>query len=374
MKSILKQVQSPFTDEMIKNLFTEYIYGNVDLDGLYNKINESEKNEFQDNMYLKNIFRELDNNPEIVTKLNYPYWNIVMSDEKYLDIPNKREDRTEIYRIYLNVKGEDKASVIREYIEECQKRNQDFKFKYSLQDGRTDEIIILSNTENFVSNVDIIKQITQDVSLGEPPKLVGKYENNIGIAEEYINQPIYSYTKVRLAILPIVIQKYILDHIDEFPEDVQKQFEFKKEEFEEIIEEQNQLLENNPEEFTIQNRWMNHKVAAENNIEIRFALISYVVEEFIQVFREIVEKKGFENILSELLDGYRLACRVSGISENGVFSLETENAMELYNNDISLLARELQDLQQKITDNTKIRDDAKRLLSEYEQQIGDKEK
>lgn len=369
MKNILKQVKSPFTDEMIKNLFKEYIYGNVNLDEFYRVVNAVEISDLQDNQYVTQVSREIESNFAIVSNSNYPYWNIVKSDENYLDIPNNREDRTEIYRFYLNVKGQDKAVVIRRYIEECQKRNQGFKFKYSFKDGRNDEIVILTNAENFVDNVDIIKQITKDITLGELPKLVGKYENNIGIAEEYINAPIYSYTKVRLAILPIVIQKYILDHIDEFPLNVQQIFGLMKKRFGKRLAIQIKMQENEPEKFALENKWNDEKTAFENNIEIMFTMVSEKVEPLFKSIKEIIDKKGIENVLSELVDGYRLACKVSGISEAGVFSLETERNMELYSKeDVSVLAQELQDLQQQITENTKIRDSAKCLLKAYEEQ------
>ena len=47
---------------------------------------------------------------------------------------------------------------------------------------------------------------------------MGSYKNRIGIAEEYVEAPIYSYIESRLDMIPKAIAKYIFDNSVKFIE------------------------------------------------------------------------------------------------------------------------------------------------------------
>ena len=120
-----------------------------------------------------------------------------------------------IYRIYLNLKDKQKAEFIENYINRFQKFKIPFELKFSKDDSRLDQIVILSRSENFEENILAVEELTKDMQLGELPILIGKYKSGIGIAEEYYNR-LYSPTMIKLALVRSSVKKYLCDHIDEF--------------------------------------------------------------------------------------------------------------------------------------------------------------
>ena len=120
-----------------------------------------------------------------------------------------------LYRIYLNLKDEQKAEFIQNYIKRCQQSKIPFELKFSKDDSRLDQIVILSRCENFEENVLAVEELTKDMQLGDLPMLVGEYKIGIGIAEEYHNR-LYSPTMAKLTLVRSSVKKYLCDHIDEF--------------------------------------------------------------------------------------------------------------------------------------------------------------
>lgn len=332
MKEIISQVQSPFTDKKIQELIEKYISLGGDMKAFYRAENGVDEAKMIYNPHLKpsgNIIKSGE------------FWRIVQSKEDFLTIPNELQDRKEIYRIYLNLKGEEKAKAIQEYIEQCEARKQGYKFKYSVKDGRKDEIIILTDAENLASNMEIVKQITEGKQLGEVPGLVGVYQDNIGMAEEYIQAPAYSYTEVRLDCVPKAILKYILDHESEFREYCSEKQKEKLDVTEEFFRNELQNLTKKIERYMRRKmtkedprlqkmqKMQKEKQAYEQNICIDHVCYGdhrEVVPKLIDVLKKYMELNPVESI-AEIVKNYRTACESVGISKDGVFSVATEFKM-----------------------------------------------
>ena len=236
LEDVISKVQSPFTDDFIKELIELYINADCDFHAIYDAINKANEENLQRNESINTLQNVIwDRGTSIAdgkweedshgkshkvyeTKPVYKengYWMVLMSNpeafKQYED--GDPEGKNLLYRIYLNVKGKDKLNCVMGYIEECHKRGLDYKFKFSTRDGRDDEIIIQSNSEHFLENLSIVEGLTKQMQLGETPMLVGKYGNNIGVSEEYYNR-LLSSTQARIYLLGASILKYICDHSD----------------------------------------------------------------------------------------------------------------------------------------------------------------
>lgn len=144
-------------------------------------------------------------------------WVILSSEEDPMKDNQRTSDNKNplVYRIYLNLKDKEKTEFLENYIKRCQESRTPFELKFSKDDSRLDQIVILSRSENFEENVLAVEELTKDMQLGDLPILIGEYKNGIGIAEEYHNR-LYSPTKVKLALVRSSVKKYLCDHIDEF--------------------------------------------------------------------------------------------------------------------------------------------------------------
>ena len=248
-------------------------------------------------------------------------------------MPYETDKRVPIYRIYLNAKGKDKAKIIEEYITQCETVGQPYKLKYAIEDGRDDEIIILSYGEDLAKNIGTIEEITEGIDLGEPAKLTGRYKERIGIGEEYIQAPIHSYTETRLGLIPIIMQKYYLDHLDDFStyldEEHKKSGEFLlgwfKEASEDLGFEIGELEEDDTQE---RRRLENEQFAYDNNIEPDLVSIYETACKYIPEAMKKYMSEHLETIEPTIIENYRLACRIYGISRNGVFSQKTEEILQ----------------------------------------------
>ena len=333
LSDILNQVESPFTDEKIINLTKKFIECDCDMNKFYRSANiepETQANPHLIELYSK-LFSE-ENRGDRFVSLN-DSWNVVASSEETLRVPDDREKRVPIYRIYLNAKGQDKARIVEQYIAFCEAEGRQYKLKYAVEDGRKDEILILSSSEDLVRNIELVEGITKGIELGEPAPLTGRYKGKIGIGEEYIDAPIYSYTKTRLGMISVAMKKFYLDHIEDFSEhidDTHKQMaemyidEFKEEseditcEIEEVIdmdEQEKRALENN-------------KRAYSNNINPR---INWMYDDYMPLYTpEAMRKYLCEHLpeaMPEIIENYRLACTIYGISKDGVLSTRTEEVI-----------------------------------------------
>ena len=331
---VLSQVESPFTDKEIINLTKKFIECNCDMDEFYRSINiDVERTE---NPYLTELYSKLFSLSNRGTRYvdGNDSWNIVASSEEALSIPNEIEKRVPIYRIYLNAKGQDKARIVEEYINQCESAGQPYKLKYAVEDGRDDEILVLSYGEDLAKNIELIEGITEGMELGEPAMLTGKYKGKIGIGEEYIQAPRYSYTKTRIGMIPIVMKKFYLDHLDDFSKYIDDKdrkmaesyiSEF-KEESEEIGFEIDELSDDEVQE---KRELENNQHAYNNNIKPQ---ISWMNNEYVPLYNsEIMRKYLFAHLdvaIPEIIKNYHLACKIFGISRDGVFSLKTEEMIK----------------------------------------------
>lgn len=329
---IINQVESPITDEEIEMLIKKYIECKCDMNEFYKSINinvEETENPYVNDLYSRmfSIFtrgeRFVDGNRN---------WDIVGSSRETLSVPREIEDRVPIYRIYINAQGQDKAKIVEDYITACEEDSYSYKLKYSIKDGRKDAVIILSYGEDLTRNIQLIERITEGMSLGEPAELLGRYKGKFGIGEEYIQAPIYSYTQTRLGLIPIAMQKYFLDHKEQFEQyldenhkgfgdflsdDYKERSEELLEEIEELSEDEKKVEELKKEQFAYQ-----------NNIELDFigmydSLCQYIPETMQNYIAE-----HSETAILEIIENYRLASEIFGISRDGVFSIRTEQMLE----------------------------------------------
>lgn len=330
---ILSQVKSPFTDEEIEKLIKKYIECNCKMDEFYRRINliaEEKENPYLHDLYSR-LF-SLSNRGERFVEGNSS-WTIIGSNNEILNVPIEHEDRVPIYRIYINAKGKDKAKIVEDYIRRCEDAGQVYKLKYSTMDGRQDEIVILSYGEDLANNIELVENITEGMSLGEPAELSGRYKDKIGIGEEYIQAPIYSYTKSRLGIIPIVMQKYFLDHMVQFKkylaeqnngfgQPILKHFERKSQK---ILKQIDTLPEDRKQ---YKKKLENQQFAYQNNIFPEIGDMNNSLCQFIPETIQTYMAEHSEIAIPEITESYRMACEIFGISREGVFSKATQDFME----------------------------------------------
>lgn len=231
LEDVLKQVHSPFTDDFIKALITMYVRKGCEFQKIYNCINHVEFKpndeyiQILEGMILRkgtSIYgRGLIQDTEGINIMHergpvYDYrenWMVVMSNPGSFAECERGDTNGNnlLYRIYLNLKGKEKADFIMEYIEACQQGNLDYKFKFSTKGNRDDEIVIQSKPEHFVENLSIVQRLTKTMQVGEPPMLVGTYGNNIGVAEEYYNRLI-SPTQKYIHLVGAAQIKFLCNH------------------------------------------------------------------------------------------------------------------------------------------------------------------
>ena len=231
ISKILEEVKSPFTDELIRELIEKYIACGCDDNLFYNEVNKLENVDKNTSTHIKALINQIYSQGIAKSEL----WNshdkesiklVYNSNNSWVELysekdPMKDNQRTSdkkrplIYRIYLNIKGKQKAEFIEGYIKRFQESKIPFGLKFSKDDSRLEQIVILSRSENFEENVLAVEELTKDMQLGDLPILIGEYKDHIGIAEEYYNR-LYSPTRVKLALVRSSVKKYLCDHIDEF--------------------------------------------------------------------------------------------------------------------------------------------------------------
>ena len=228
IEDVLKKVESPFTDEMIQDLIKTFVLCGCDSNSSYNNVNNNNSttklgpeiikmiNNIEDGGISSSEAWQMDKTriPYIIDTNNA--WIIIKSDEdpygEYRRTKNNKQPL--VYRTYLNVKGKEKLDLVKEYISKCKDKNLPFKFKFSKDDDRDDQVIFLSNEEAFEEQLEIIEELSQGLELGQLPKLIGKYKDNIGVSEEYVYR-LFSPTTAKLALIKSSIKKYLCDHREE---------------------------------------------------------------------------------------------------------------------------------------------------------------
>ena len=231
ISKILGEVKSPFKDDMIHDLIEKYITCGCDDDLFYNEVNQLNNDDTRTSTHIRELINKIYSQGIDKNELwNYPdkediqlvydinsSWVFLSSEEDPMK-DNQRifnKQRPLVYRIYLNINDKQKAEFIQNYIKRFQEAKIPFELKFSKDDTRLDQIVILSRAENLEENVLTVEELTKDIKLGDLPALIGEYKNKIGIAEEYYNR-LYSPTKAKLSLVRSSVKKYLCDHVDEF--------------------------------------------------------------------------------------------------------------------------------------------------------------
>ena len=231
ISKILGEVKSPFKDDMIHDLIEKYITCGCDDDLFYNEVNQLNNDDTRTSTHIRELINKIYSQGIDKNELwNYPdkediqlvydinsSWVFLSSEEDPMK-DNQRifnKQRPLVYRIYLNINDKQKAEFIQNYIKRFQEAKIPFELKFSKDDTRLDQIVILSRAENLEENVLTVEELTKDMKLGDLPALIGEYKNKIGIAEEYHNR-LYSPTKAKLSLVRSSVKKYLCDHVDEF--------------------------------------------------------------------------------------------------------------------------------------------------------------
>ena len=328
---MLKKVRSPFTDELIQDLIKKYISYGCDDKLLYRQINNVEMNDnsidgFTSDLVNKMLYKQAEYQAEPSGD-----WVILSSEKDPMGV-NTVPKSPLIYRIYLNLKGQEKAEFVQSYIERCQETQMPFQFKFSKYDSRPDQIIILSRVENFEENILTIEELTENTSLGNVPKLVGEYKEGIGVAEEYYDKS-YSPTSARLSLLRSSIKKYLCDHKDEFYDELSDDDKeridkilssFEKKSIREIerIERLGQNYVDRKRHYQRKSTLDRLNEHAENCEEAQ--LYGPVLLELGSVIKRLYSKKP-EEFIDEVTKNYRMiGTQIWGFSKDFVFSVETE--------------------------------------------------
>ena len=350
ISEILKKVKSPFSDNLIKELIENYIACGCDDNLFYNKVNKLDDTNKSistsiitliNQIYSQGISKsELWNFPD-KEKIQLVYdsnssWIVLSSEDDPMEDNKRTTDnrRILIYRIYLNLKDKEKANFIENYIKICQKAKMPFEFKFSKDESRLDQIVILSRSENLERNVFLVEKLTKDLQLGSLPILVGEYGNGIGIVEEYYNR-LYSPTKVRLALIRSSIKKYLCDHLDEFKNKISDE---EKEiissyirEFNYLYESEKQNLEIFGEEYEdIDKKYYQEKSTIECAKErIENDSDARINEKDLLNLGNVIKYvylSNSEKFVKEIIQNYRMiGTQVWGLAQDFIFSNETEN-------------------------------------------------
>ena len=347
----LSQVKSPFSDELINGLVRTFISTGCDDRKFYRAINQlepggesedkinSDTQELLSAIYNYGVGRyDLDDEATENSRIIYDsndYWLELYSSKNPLNkdafTPDKK--RPLIYRIFLNLKGKEKADFIRGYLKSCKEKGIPYELKFSKYENRKDQIVILSRIEDFESNLSIVEGLSQGLHLGKLPTLIGEYKQGIGVAEEYHNRLLGS-TKSRLLLLRVDKKKYLCDHKDEFYD---------------------QLSDQEKATIDFYSMWFNRKYErAKEDMEIRKSSVDIQKEYYQQLSTMDCAKENIDNVadayrnpnelaklgqaiqkiyssnpeqfINEVTNNYRkIGTSVWGLSENLLFTNETEN-------------------------------------------------
>ena len=366
ISKILEDVKSPFTDELIQDLIEKYIACGCNDDLFYNEINQIGNTDTSiDSPHIEALINQLycqgisksqlwnypdkDNIPVIYDSNNS--WFLLYSDDDPMKDNRRTTDKRRplLYRIYLNLKDKEKAEFIENYIKKFQESKTPFELKFSKDNTRLDQIVILSRSENLEENISTVEELTQGLNLGKLPILIGEYKHGIGIAEEYHNR-LYSPTSVKLALVRSAVKKYLCDHIDEFESQLSDEekkiinkfirrfnhlYESEKEDIEELGDEYEDLSKNYYQEKSTIDCAKEH---IENDSN------AYVCGTGLLKLGSIIKQiylNNPEQFISEISQNFRMiGTQVWGFAQDFVFSSETERTFLNSKKDGILLSSE----------------------------------
>jgi len=202
------------------------------------------------------------------------------------------------------------------------------------------------------------------------------------IIEESFEYQIYSYTELRVDMIPKAITKYILDNAIEFIEYCNKKqvkmIESIRKDFLKRIKLANYEINELPEENEERKRIESEKKAYEDNINlghIGFGEHITVVRELLEPLRQYLLDNS-ERAIPEMIANYRAVCKAHGISEQGVFSLRTEqkiNGTQNIEKTLLDLEQELQRLKKQEQRTKQQRDENKLLRNAYKAELEQRE-
>lgn len=355
LEDVIARVQSPFSDDFIKSLIKTYLDNDCDFHTAYDAINNAKENDLYSNEHINTLMSvigdrgtHIENYKEVEdssgwhkiydTKPIYEkseFWMVLMSNPDAFEEYNYMDDDGShlLYRIYLNLKGKDKLDCVMGYIEECHKRELDYKFKFATKDGGDDEIIIQSTPEHFLENLSIIQGITNQMQLGKTPMLVGKYENNIGIAEEFYDRGI-SPTSKYIYLLGSALIKYICDHndvaLDLCSGEEKEILDGIYEDFEDKREHEKRRQERGRSKLKCGAKITGFDSSSKNILGSDEMCMGKIVEvhKLNGLIRKLYDLEP-ETFLNEITSNVRyIGNNVFGISKDMVFSVTTENNIE----------------------------------------------
>lgn len=366
-RKILEEVKSQFTDDLIQTLIEKYISCGCDDNLFYSSINHLETTDNYDNHYTNELIKYIFNvglakydSYGIDKQSGYQFlyesnnsWVTISSEQDPMNEQRKISDdkRPLTYRIYLNLKGKEKSDFVLSYINRCKGNDLPYKFKFSIQDQRNDQIVLLSSSENFEENLSIIEELTKNLQLGNLPMLIGVYKDGIGIAEEFYNR-LYSPTQVRLALVRTSVKKYLCDHKDEFYENLSDDEKKKIDEFvgnfKYLYDAEMDDKEYFGEEYEDLNKnYYQRKSSIDCAKEhIENDRDSYVCGDGLLELGSAIQQiysNNAEQFIHEVTQNYRMiGTQVWGISQDFVFSNETEEKfMQSKENDKMLSAKQI---------------------------------
>lgn len=358
-RDILKQVRTPFTDELIKDLIEQYISCGCDDNVFYNEINNLGSSDVQDNhftnelvdqIYAKGIakqdlfYEENDDHKPIYSENRS--WMVVSSEDDPMKDSVRGGERPLIYRFYLNLKGEEKSMFVLNYMNKCKESEIPYEFKFSKDDSRNDQIIVLSREKDFEKNMSLIEELTEGMTLGNVPLLIGEYKNKIGVAEEYYNR-LYSPTQAKLSLVRSAVKKYLCDHKDEFysqlSDDEKEQIDTYINEFKICYEHEMKDKEQSGDDYE---DWKKSSYQRKSSIDCYNEHMendsdAYVCGNGLKDLNRVVQmlySKNPEEFINEIIGNFKtIGTEVWGFSRDFVFSNATE---EKYLNNRSMLSAE----------------------------------
>lgn len=148
------------------------------------------------------------------------YWVVVRSglvkpfSNSYMDIN---------HRLYLNIDRVDMYKVIDLFIAKCAQNNLPYTFKFSVEDNRSDNIVIYCDNAHLTKYIEILQDIKNNnpkitKSMKSPPLLTGKIDSWIGYGSEpisYHEPGDHSFNEVRAKVLTKTIDTYLKERFCE---------------------------------------------------------------------------------------------------------------------------------------------------------------
>ena len=136
----------------------------------------------------------------------------------------KEEYQSLDHRLYLNVDSRGIHKVCKLFIEECEKENIPYYFKYVLGHNRDDSIVFYSSTKYLEKQIEILKKIKEenkdlDGLFGKPPILTAQVTDWMGYGSEPVAKTEdgkkYSFNLVRAEIIEKSIDTMVANWIKE---------------------------------------------------------------------------------------------------------------------------------------------------------------